>query len=363
MDPLGWNGAPFTFTDIEEADIMCNGPLMTSENCQGLMNKLNCHNLYSILFSLALTCLLPGIVWSCWLIHQLRFGTLERVQDQAMIGYWGCITSSTKWWADPCTFIYLQTITFVPMVLFGIPAWPIAMSFTMRFWIAFGGLWFGGAQTIFGVQGELAMTEGYDLMCCGTVLLIVALACGVKLRDTYRELVYCGGIDTSEDATQFGNVVMENILGRARSFTKVLNYIPTITFGGGDTTTSASSDDAASRDRSASSGGAIRDRSASLAPPRDRSQSSAPPPSGGNREYSKSTLDQMIPSEAEMMGGQGGGDGGFDPGAMSQGFGKGGGGGSPNQHQHQQQMVQYHQHEEPDLGASNPFGEGVGKGL
>jgi hypothetical protein len=356
VDPLGWNGAPFTFTDIEEADIMCNGPLITSENCQGLMNKLNCHNLYSILFTLGLVCLLPGIVWSCWLIHQLRFGTLERVQDQAMIGYWGCITSSTKWWADPCTFIYLQTIIFVPMVLFGIPAWPIAMSFTMRFWIAFGGLWFGGAQTIFGVQGELAMTEGYDLMCCGTVLLIVALACGVKLRDTYRELVYCGGIDTSEDATQFGNVVMENILGRARSFTKVLNYIPTITFGGGADTNSSSSSSSSGelRDRSPSSAGAIRDRSASAAPPRDRSQSSAPPP--GNREYSKSTLDQMIPSEAEMMGGQG-----FDPGAMSQGFGKGGGA----QQQQQQQMVQYQHQEEPmdDLGASNPFGEGVGKGL
>ena len=58
-----------------------------------------------------------------------------------------------------------------------------------------------------------------------------------------------------------------------------------------------------------------------------------------------------------MMGGQGG----FDPGAMSHGFGKGWGA----QQQQQQQMVQYQHQEEPmdDLGASNPFGEGVGKGL
>ena len=306
------------------------------------MNKVNCLNLYSLLFALAMACLIPGLVFTSYLVHQLRFGLVERVQDMATLGYWGCVTSNPKWWFDPCTYIYLQSIIFVPMVLLGIPAFPVALSFTMRFWYGTAGLWFGGGQTIFGAQGLLGMDFGYDIMAIGTTLLPLIIYLTVKLRDNYRDLVYCGGVDHTDDATQFGNVLVETLLGRARGFTKILDYVPSITFSG--------------QQKIENGDDATRDRSSSSAPPRDRSTSASPSApyynnSGGGREYSKSTLDQMIPSEEEMAGGT------MNPPMddfSGQSFGKVG----ASQHQAPRQQVK---REEPD-GLENPFGD-FGKSL
>ena len=43
VDSLGWNGAPFTWVDVEEADIACAGPLITSDVCVGLQHKIRAY--------------------------------------------------------------------------------------------------------------------------------------------------------------------------------------------------------------------------------------------------------------------------------------------------------------------------------
>ena len=270
VDSLGWNGAAFTWIDIEEADVACTGPLVTSDVCVGLRHKIAAGEIYDVLFVVLLLAFVPTIAFNSWLVHQLRFGLVEQTQDKATVGYYGCVTANAAWWLDPCTYIILLLVAFVSSLLVGVPAYPIAMSLALDNFIGLSGLWWGGAQTIFGAQARLTMAPGYELFCVAMLLALGSALATYKLRDEYRKFVYGGGIDSSEDATKFGEALMEGLGNRVRGMTGVLNYVPNLQWGAGE--------------GGAGGGG----------------PAGAAPGSGAGREYSKSTLDQMIPSEQEF---------------------------------------------------------------
>jgi hypothetical protein len=320
VDSLGWNGAAFTWLDREEADVACTGPLATSDVCLGLWHKIRANEIYDFLIVLSLSALLPVIAFNSWLVHQLRFGLVAQTQDRATVGYYGCVTSSSVWWLDPCTYIFLVAIAFVPGVLVGLPSYPIAISLARDKFLGLGGLWWGGGQTIFGTQAVVHLFAGYELFAFGLVLLL-GLALGtVQQRDAYRALVYGGGVDSSEDATKIVEMVSEGVTNRVRSMTGVLNYVPNLQWGAPEP----------------QPGGAAAAAGGGAGGAQAQAQHGE-----GNREYSKSTLDQMIPSEAEF------GVSPFEDGSSLQGTGKQGGTGAlPGAvAQQQQQQQQQQQHE------------------
>ena len=273
VDSLGWNGAAFTWVDAEEADIACAGPLITSDNCQGLKHKIRSNEIYDFLIVLMLCATLASIVFNSWLVHRLRFGLIEQSMERGVVGYYGCVTSNSQWWTDPCTFIVFQAIALVFAVLIGLPAFPIAIALARDNWLGLSGLWWGGAQTIFGAQAVISMVYGYELFAICTLLLPILMLASWKQRDSYRVLVYGGGVDVSEDASKFVENLGEDLGNRVRSLTGVLNYVPTIQFSSAQQ----------QQQQEGGVGGSAQHGE-------------------GNREYSKSTLDSMIPSDAEFGG-------------------------------------------------------------
>ena len=320
VDSLGWNGAAFTWLDREEADVACVGPLATSDVCMGLWHKIHASEIYDFLIVLSLSALLPVIAFNSWLVHQLRFGLVVQTQDKASVGYYGCVTSSSAWWLDPCTYVFLSAIAFVPGVLVGLPAYPIAIHLARDKFLGLSGLWWGGAQTIFGAQAVVHLFAGYELFAIGLILLLLLALGTVQQRDAYRALVYGGGVDSSEDATKLVEMVTEGVTSRVRSMTGVLNYVPNLQWGA---PASPPEGGAAAAAAAAPGGGAAQQ------------QQQQQQQQQGNREYSKSTLDQMIPTEEEF------GVSPFEDSSSLQGTGKQGGAGAlPGAAQRQQQQQQ-----------------------
>ena len=277
VDSLGWNGAAFTWMDREEADVACAGPLITSDVCQGLKHKIRASEIYDVLIAVAMIVLVSFITFNSWLVHQLRFGLVEQTQEKAVVGYYGCVTANAAWWLDPCTYIVAMAVSIVPSLCVGLPAYPIAIALARDNFVGLGGLWWGGAQTIFGVQAVLVMYAGYELYCIAVVLQCIMVLSTMQQRDKYRALVYGGGIDSSEDATKFVEALGEGVSNRVRSMTGVLNYVPNLQWSAPGTSA----------------------LDASIA----RQEQQQAQRGEGNREYSKSTLDQMIPTEEEFGGG------------------------------------------------------------
>ncbi len=232
---------------------------------------------------LSLSALLPALAFNSWLVHMLRFGLVAQTQDKATIGYYGCVTSSSTWWLDPCTYILLSAVAFLPDLLIGLPAYPIAIALARDNFVGLGGLWWGGAQTIFGVQAVLSLYAGYELFAFGMLLLLAIMVVTYKQRDAYRAIVYGGGVDASEDLTKaMGESFTEGLQSRVRSMTGVLNYVPTFQWG---------------------ATGPPADSSSTPAEPQQQQQHQQhqqQQQQDGNRDYSKSTLDAMIPTDAEF---------------------------------------------------------------
>ena len=202
----------------------------------GLQMKMTCHGIYDFLVIMNLACLLPAIAFTSWIVHQLRFGLVLQSAESASVGYYGCITQSAQWWLDPCTYVILQAVCVLPGILIGLPAWPIAMLLMRDKFVGLGGLWWGGAQTIFGVQGVVTMGPGYELYAISTVFFIpLAAFLTVKLRDTYRALCYGGGVDSSEDATAgYTQAVFNSFSHLGAGLANSLSYLPQMSWGAGE---------------------------------------------------------------------------------------------------------------------------------
>ena len=233
IDSLGWNGAPFSWTDREEADIACAGPLVTSDVCMGLRLKITCNGIYDFIMILCVTSLSLCIIFTSWLVHQLRFGLVVQTNDNAMVGTYGCLIQETQVWRDPCLYIYFLGVSVVVSVLVGLPSWPISMLLMRDKFIGLGGLWWGGAQTIFGVQGVVNMGPGYEMFCAATVFLIPAcIVLSIKMRDTYRALLFGGGVDASEDMSKgLSSFAYDGFSKIGGGLTGALAYIPSMQWG------------------------------------------------------------------------------------------------------------------------------------
>ena len=233
IDSLGWNGAAFSWTDREEADVACAGPLATSDVCMGLRMKITCNGIYDFLIIMNLACFIPALAFTSWMVHQLRFGMIGRTMDSATVGYWGCVTQQTSLWRDPCFYVILQLLCFPPGILIGLPAWPIAMLLMRDKFIGLGGLWWGGGQTIFGVQGVVTMGPAYELYVTAAVFLVpVSAYLTLKMRDAHRALVYGGGVDSSEDIAGGANGLFSNgLTALGGGLTGALSYVPNFSWG------------------------------------------------------------------------------------------------------------------------------------
>jgi hypothetical protein len=233
IDSLGWNGAPFSWTDLEEADIACAGPLATSDVCMGLRLKITGHEIYNVLIILNLICLVPAMVFTSWVVHQLRFGMIVSSNDSAHVGYWGCVTENTSLWRDPCLYVLLHVICFVPGIFVGLPAWPISMLLLRNKFIGLGGLWWGGAQTIFGVPGVVFMGPAYEMYVTAAVFFVpISAFLTLKMRNAHRALVYGGGVDATDDITNNASSLFTGGFSRiGGGLTGMLSYVPTFSWG------------------------------------------------------------------------------------------------------------------------------------
>jgi len=204
LDSLGWNGAPWSFVDAEEASLTCVGTLTGSDLCLGLNFKISAHTMFDIFFIANIAALVPAILYTSWRVHELRLG--RRVQlgpeARATLNTLGCVKGTSKIWLEPCVYLYLISTAFLMSSILGLPTYPISMDLMAEKYKTLGGVWWGAGQTTNGVKALITMSTAYDLFMSATFLLLPALYFGVQSRNSLRDLAYGGGVDATLDCSR-----------------------------------------------------------------------------------------------------------------------------------------------------------------
>ena len=164
VDSLGWNSPPFTFIDEEERRTACAGPLSTSDKCLALTAKIQA---------------VSQLLASVWSPPAQPSVTSLSALTRVLLSF-ALICTGLQVTAAFCRFTKLTkdaTTAFVPLVLVACAFFIMLTSFFtpplsnagssssslnqalistfVSRTISLGGLWWGGAQTIFGLQAVL----------------------------------------------------------------------------------------------------------------------------------------------------------------------------------------------------------------
>jgi hypothetical protein len=166
VNSLGWNGAPFTWVDTEERDFACAGPLVTSDACAMLNAKIQAADeLRSTTVSLpanpittALTSLFDISLAAALLFTVAQLVTFSKgfhlagiTRDPSVTGIPLVLTAFS---------FFFMLVSFIPPPpsedSISATLNPALVNLFVNRSIGLGGLWWGGAQTIFGVNAVIA---------------------------------------------------------------------------------------------------------------------------------------------------------------------------------------------------------------
>ena len=181
VDSLGWNGAPFTWVDEEEKEIACEGPLITSDVCGALNAKIQAANqLLATAWSPPAQPLITSLsaLSAVFLAFALIFTGLQVIA--AFCRYSKLARDTTT------TFIPMALVAFAFFIMltsFFTPPISNVGSFSATLnqalintfvekTIGLGGLWWGGAQTIFGVQAVLQPLRPLPLVASDSICVL-----------------------------------------------------------------------------------------------------------------------------------------------------------------------------------------------
>ena len=166
VDSLGWNGAPFTWVDKEERVVACAGPLVTSDICQALDAKIQAADellatkwevpsfpAIVSLTALTDTCLALALILTALQLLAAAKGyhLAGIVKDSTITSIplalvmFGFFVMLTSFFAPPPSLAEVKSATLNPVLI----------NLFVNKTIGLGGLWWGGAQTIFGVSAVL----------------------------------------------------------------------------------------------------------------------------------------------------------------------------------------------------------------
>lgn len=177
VDPLGWNGAPFTFNDQEEFGELCPRSLTTYDNCLGLRNKTLAAFSPPVVSSmdpvpspdvlLTLTSMSLGALSVAFVFTVIQsIPAIIKLDIFRMSSLFACIPFIAVSFSFACALVTTSpSSTLSPLTRKVIATInPVIIENCAKLWMSMGGLWFGGAQTIFGVFYQLEFFPIPDLM-------------------------------------------------------------------------------------------------------------------------------------------------------------------------------------------------------
>lgn len=234
IDSMGWNGAPFTWVDTEEALIACAGPLISSDICTGLQIKMRIPALLvgtaldpapttAGLFPFAAMTLASLGLALLFTAVQLALISTGKAQLMLLSPVTASIPSALLSFAFACTLASLLP-TSMPSLLrrFSPSADPAMVRAVSDNFVGLGGLWWGGAQTIFGVQYEFTVlplppttqvcalsTLSLNLRAAALGMIFLATLCGATFRGVYLQLLPREDLEPAPSAPAESSIEMK----------------------------------------------------------------------------------------------------------------------------------------------------------
>lgn len=220
VDPLGWNGNPFSWLDDEERFIQCDGNVnnFNSDLCAGLKAKILMRtSLQGTVLEPSLASLFPFTAISVasltlallftavQLVLVLKF-KVQRLSDSSITT---CIPSALVSFAFSCMLASLIPSSSFLSQRLSPSVDPLLLRNMSDNFVSSAGLWFGGGQTIFGSQfvSQIlplpTITQVCELSSSSVNFRAVALAmsflaglCGVSFRGSYLLLLKNANLQT-----------------------------------------------------------------------------------------------------------------------------------------------------------------------